>query len=172
MSLDLVLFIILGTMAIVSALGVIIRKNPITAAMLLVVHFIALSGLYLTLSAQFLAVIQMLIYAGAIMVLVVFVIMLLNLGREEPVSSGLRSREGLSIVLVMALGGILVFVFSRTLQAKTTGVDLQHRVANGSIESIGRALFTTYVFPFEMIALVLLAAVVGAVVLTKRHMEE
>jgi NADH-quinone oxidoreductase subunit J len=168
MTLELALFILLGAMALGSALAVVTRKNPIGAAMFLVMHFMALAGLYLTLSAQFMAAIQVLVYAGAIMVLVVFVIMLLNLGNEETLKERLSSREGLSVGLAMLLGGTLIFALTRVV---FNGPPAPAKiVANGTIEGVGRALFTTYVFPFEMISLVLLAAVVGAVVLTKRNL--
>lgn len=174
MSLELVFFLILGVMALASGIGVVTRRNPIAAGMLLIVHFIALSGLYLSLNAQFIAVIQMLVYAGAIMVLVVFVIMLLNLGADDPDSSRFTSRPALGVALSMMLGGALIFILARNLRpgSPTAQVtDQLARVNNGSIDALGKSLFTTYVFPFEMIALVLLAAVVGAVVLTKRHLQ-
>ena len=168
MTLEQVLFLVLGAMALGSALAVVTRKNPIGAAMFLVMHFMSLAGLYLTLSAQFMAAIQVLVYAGAIMVLVVFVIMLLNLGDEETLKERLTSREGLGVGLSMLLGGTLIFALTRVVHnAPAASSKL---VGNGTIEGVGKALFTTYVFPFEIISLVLLAAVVGAVVLTKRHL--
>ena len=123
---------------------------------------------YLTLHAQFMAAIQVLVYAGAIMVLVVFVIMLLNLGNEETLKERLTSREGLGVGLSMLLGGTLIFALTRVVHNAPAASSKV--VGNGTIEGVGRALFTTYVFPFEMISLVLLAAVVGAVVLTKRNL--
>ncbi len=169
MTLELTLFLIIGALALFSALAVVTRKNPISAAMFLVMHFMMLAGLYLTMSAQFMAAIQVLVYAGAIMVLVVFVIMLLNLGDEESLRGRLTSREGVAVGLSMVLGGILIYAITRSVypSAPTTST----LVSNGTIESVGRALFTTYVFPFEMVSLVLLAAVVGAVVLTKRNLQ-
>jgi len=168
MSADTILFYVFAALALITGLGVVTRKNPITGAMLLVAHFMMLAGLYLLLNAQFMAAIQVLVYAGAIMVLVVFVIMLLNLGREEKVTDRLRSREGIGVLLVMVLGGILIFAFSR---GSHEGTMLHaNAVQNGTIQGVAGALFTTYVFPFEMISLVLLAAAVGAVVLTKRKL--
>jgi NADH-quinone oxidoreductase subunit J len=169
MSLDQVLFAILALLAVFSGLMVITRKSPITAAMFLVMHFMSLSGLYLTLHAQFMAAIQVLVYAGAIMVLVVFVIMLLNLGREESLGKKVTTRESLGVALSMFLGGILIYAFTRTMHPQASPGS-QTAIANGTIEMVGKSLFTTYVFPFEMVSLVLLAAAVGAVVLTKRHL--
>lgn len=169
MSLELILFLILGALGVASAVGVIATRNPIAAAMSLVVHFIAQAGLYLSLNAMFMAAIQVLVYAGAIMVLFVFVIMLLNLGHEEKLRERFTSRQGIGIVLSLLLGAMLVFVITRaTFGSPPDGSDL---VANGSVQAIGTALFTTYVYPFEMVSLILLAAVVGAVVLAKRHVE-
>lgn len=169
MSLEPILFAILAVMAVVSALMVITRKSPISASMFLVMHFVTLGGLYLLLNAQFMAAIQILVYAGAIMVLVVFVIMLLNLGSEESLSEKMTSRESAGVLLSMLFGGALIFAIMQTSRPAVTKVR-PDAVANGTVEMVGQALFTTYVFPFEMVSLVLLAAAVGAVVLTKRHL--
>lgn len=168
MSIELTLFLILGIMAAASALAVITRKNPITASMFLVMHFISLAGLYLTLHAQFMAAIQILVYAGAIMVLVVFVIMLLNLGSEESLGDAITSRQGFGVAGAILLGSAIIFGLTRSSYGSPVNARF---IENGKIETIGKALFTTYVFPFEMISLVLLAAAVGAVVLTKRHID-
>lgn len=168
MSIELTLFLILGIMAVASALAVITRKNPISATMFLVMHFVTLSGLYLSLHAQFMAAIQILVYAGAIMVLVVFVIMLLNLGREESLSDTLTSRQGLGVAGSILLGAALIMALTRSTFG---GPVNDHALQNGTVEAIGKALFTSYVFPFEMVSLILLAAAVGAVVLTKRHLQ-
>ncbi len=170
MNLELALFIVLGLMAVVSALMVVSRRSPITATMFLVMHFITLGGLYLLLNAQFMAVIQILVYAGAIMVLVVFVIMLLNLGSEEALSEKVTKRESVSIMLSMLMGGGIVLAVTRAVFPHATD-KASAAVANGTIEAVGKALFTRYVFPFEMISLVLLAATVGAVVLTRRKVQ-
>ena len=169
MSLELILFIILGLMAVVAAGALIGARNPISSAMAMVVHFIALAGLYLTLHAQFMAAIQVLVYAGAIMVLVVFVIMLLNLGSDESFRDRLRSREAIGIATTLGIGlTIVVVVLRLTFGARPADERL---TATGTIDAVGKALFSDYVFPFEMVSLVLLAAVVGAVVLTKRRLE-
>jgi len=169
MTIELALYLILAIMAVVSALMVVTRKSPITATMYLVMHFITLGGLYLTLHAQFMAVIQVLVYAGAIMVLVVFVIMLLNLGNEESLRKKMTSRESLGVFFSILFGGALIWGISGSAHTKVTAS--ANALANGTIEGVGKALFTTYVFPFEMVSLVLLSAVVGAVVLTKRHLQ-
>lgn len=169
MSLEFALFAILALMSIVSALGLITARNPITSAMAMVVHFISLAGLYLTLHAQFMAAIQVLVYAGAIMVLVVFVIMLLNLGNEESLRGRLLSKEGVGIGAAILVGGTIIFAVYHTVFGARPEAD--KLTSTGTVEAIGRALFSDYVFPFEMVSLVLLAAVVGAVVLTKRNIQ-
>ena len=169
MSVEFALFAILALMAVVSALGLITARNPISSAMAMVVHFIALAGLYLTLHAQFMAAIQVLVYAGAIMVLVVFVIMLLNLGNEETLRGRFASKESLGIGAALLVGGTIIFAVYHSVFGVRP--EAEKLTSSGTIEAVGKALFTDYVFPFEMVSLVLLAAVVGAVVLTKRHLE-
>lgn len=168
MNIESILFFILGALSVASAVGVIMVRNPIGSAMSLVIHFIALAGLYLSLNALFMAAIQVLVYAGAIMVLVVFVIMLLNLGHEEKLREKLFSKQGLGVALSLLVGAGLVFAISRV----TFGAPSEQGLPpGGSVEAIGTALFTDYIYPFEMVSLILLAAVVGAVVLAKHHME-
>lgn len=169
MSLEFGLFVILAIMAVVAALGLISARSPITSAMAMVVHFMALAGLYLTLHAQFMAAIQVLVYAGAIMVLVVFVIMLLNLGDEQSLRERFATREGAGIVAAIFIGGSIIYAVSHSVFATRPAAD--RLTAGGTVDAVGAALFTDYVFPFEMVSLVLLAAVVGAVVLTKRKLE-
>jgi NADH-quinone oxidoreductase subunit J len=171
MSFELIFFFVLGVLGIASAVGVILFRNPIASAMSLVVHFISLAGLYLSLNALFMAAIQVLIYAGAIMVLVVFVIMLLNLGHEEKVRERLFSRQTFGVLLTMLFGGGLIYVLSRVIYGGGSGAAPVGGMESGSVQAIGKALFTEYVYPFEMVSLILLAAVVGAVVLAKAKVD-
>ena len=168
MSLEVLLFFILSIGAIASGVAMVTRRNPVTAAMMLVLHFFMLSGLYLTLNAQFMAVIQILVYAGAIMVLVVFVIMLLNLGKEENLREKFSPRKAIGTVLAAALIIQLLSVF---LAKPTKYTALSEKsVELGTVEAIGMVLFTDYLFPFEAVSLLLLAAVIGAVILSKRKL--
>lgn len=169
MSLQVMLFLLFGIGAIATAIGTVTRRNPVAAAVNLITHFLMLAGLYLTLEAQFLAALQILVYAGAIMVLVVFVIMLLNLGNEEALREQFTSRKviGIAVALLFLLQiGILV-------NARPTGAVRLAPTASalGTAENIGQILFTQYLFPFEAISLLLLAALVGAVILAKRKVE-
>ena len=169
MSLQVILFLLLGIGAIATGIGTVTRRNPVAAAMNLITHFFMLSGLYLTLQAQFIAVVQVIVYAGAIMVLVVFVIMLLNLGKE-----GLEEKFNMRKLIGVSLAGVLVVqMFSiLILQKPSAFTQLSSKaVVLGTTESIGDVLFKSYLFPFEVISLLLLAALIGAVILAKRKIE-
>ena len=167
--LQVLLFIILGIGAIATAVGTITRRNPVSSAMNLIAHFFMLSGLYLTLQAQFVAVVQVLVYAGAIMVLVVFVIMLLNIGKEE------NTKEKFSPIKLMGLAFAASFVLMMVIVFNSTaGMHNQlpaSAITLGTTENIGNVLFGQYLFPFEVISLLLLSALIGAVVLAKRKIE-
>ena len=149
---------------------VITRRNPVISALFLILNFFCLAGLYLTLNAQFIAVIQVLVYAGAIMVLFLFVIMLLNLGDEERLKEKLSFKRifaaGLSFGLLLELVYIAGFI-----DVPMPAGDFSKGVEIGTVEYIGEELFTTYLFPFEITSVLLLAAMVGAVVLAKRKMD-
>lgn len=170
MNLDVILFALFAIGAVASAVFTITRRNPVAAAMSLIGHFFMLAGLYLTLHAQFVAVVQVLVYAGAIMVLVVFVIMLLNLGNEKQLTERVSVRTTIG-TLVAALFAMQVVT---SLLARPTGLhNLDAKATEiGATAGIGNALFTTYIFPFEAVSILLLAALIGAVILAKRHLQE
>ncbi|MES2767405.1 MAG: NADH-quinone oxidoreductase subunit J [Bacteroidota bacterium] len=167
MNINTIAFIILALGAIATGILTITRRSPVASAMWLITHFFTLSGLYLTLKAQFVAVIQILVYAGAIMVLVVFVIMLLNLGKDSERSATFDIRKAIGIFVVFAFAIMLGSVFI----TQHSGYSALNESAGkiGTVESIGTVLFKDYIFPFEAISLLLLAAVVGAVILAKRR---
>ena len=166
MSLEFILFIVLGVLGIASGLVTITSKNPVVSAMALVFHFFMLAGLYLNMHAQFLAVLQVLVYAGAIMVLVIFVIMLLNLGDEE------KLKEKLSIkTFIAVLFGLVLLIQFVVLFLTTSGNSGLKQSNIRSVEMIGNELFTNYLFPFEAISLLLLAAIIGSVILAKRKVD-
>ena len=162
-------FILCGLLAVASAIVTITARNPITAALSLVFHFFMLAGLYLTLNAQFIAVVQVLVYAGAIMVLVVFVIMLLNIGKEEKALIKANIRVFLSVVFSGLLIIILTSVFLSANNAKS-GLSA-NSIYQGTVQQIGNELFRNYLFPFEAVSLLLLVAIVGAVILAKRKID-
>lgn len=160
----------LSIVFVASALMVITRRNPVFATLYLILNFFCLAGIYLTLHAQFIAVIQVLVYAGAIMVLFLFVIMLLNLGDEQRLTEKMSARKifaaGLSFGLLMEVIYIVGF-----FDVGLPPGDLQKGIDIGTVEYIGKQLFTTYLFPFEVTSILLLAAIVGAVVLAKKKIE-
>jgi NADH-quinone oxidoreductase subunit J len=159
-------FVVLGLMAVLSALVVVVHRNPVVSALALAFNLIAVAGFYLVMDAQFLALLQVIVYAGAIMVLILFVIMLLNLRQE------LRGRESgvvqrvLGPLLAIALGVLLV----RALWRSIDGAFSPPSPEFGTVASVGRELFSTFFYPFEAISLMLVAAMVGAVLLAKRRL--
>lgn len=169
MSLTVILFAILAISAIASGVMTITRRNPVSAAMFLVLHFFALAGMYLTLQAQLLAALQILVYAGAIMVLVLFVIMLLNLGDEKQLTEKFSTRS----IVALAFGGVLCLQLASVFLAHPTPyTELSEQAGSiGSVETVGKTLFSSFIFPFEAISLLLLAAIVGAILLAKRRLD-
>lgn len=146
------------------------RRSPVMSALYLILNFFALAGLYLTLHAQFIAVIQILVYAGAIMVLFLFVIMLLNLGDEKKLNEKISYKKitaaGLSFGLLMELLYIVSYAKS---DLPLTHIERATEI--GTVEYVGKALFTDFLFPFEVTSILLLAAIIGAVVLAKKKMD-
>lgn len=169
----LTFFWIFGGIAMVSALLCITRRNPVASALWLVVTLFALAAMFVLLDAQFLAALQVLVYAGAIMVLFLFVIMLLNLGRPGP--TDIKGPIGLALAAVLA---VLLLVELRVLgQAPPpdaiqlpAGTVAEMQVRQGMVGAVANPLFEAYLIPFEIASLLLLAAIVGAVVLAKRKL--
>ncbi|TVQ67056.1 MAG: NADH-quinone oxidoreductase subunit J [Balneolaceae bacterium] len=158
-------FVLLSVLAIASALGMILSKNTVNSALLLVLNLITISGIYLLLQAQFIALIQILVYAGAIMVLFLFVIMLLNLQDEETFFDRLRVKY----IVAFLLG---VIVFGQILYSIGGVTDLLPEISDqmifvGTVEALGDVLYTDFLFVFEMTAILLTAAVVGAIMIAQ-----
>lgn len=161
-----VLFALLAGLAVTSGLGVVLNRRPLYAALSLVVNMLSLAVIFLLLSAQFLAAVQIIVYAGAVMVLFVFVITLLNPGADETLvhdrrQVGLVAGLGLAFTVIAAIG------FVGAGQAFGGSNDLGSGVTLGSIQSVGRALYTDFAYPFEATSLVLVVAAVGAVYLSR-----
>lgn len=168
-------FYAFAILAVVSALITITRRNPVVAAVWLVASFFAVAACYVMLSATFLAAIQVLVYAGAIMVLFVFVIMVLDVDEAGLAEHKRPSRIGrIGYYGAVTLGvGFLLWVLAGTLARLFTspGADLTAMPDFGSAKSIGRELFTDYLFAFEGISMLLMAAVIGAVVVARSRKE-
>jgi NADH-quinone oxidoreductase subunit J len=160
-----ILFYLAAALAVVGALGVVLQRTPVYSALWLIVVLCALAGIYLLLGAEFMAMIQVIVYAGAIMVLFVMVIMLLNAGREEP---GDRSRMArwLGAPLVAVFIVMLITVIWRQYPPELSRWAFP---AEGGPAAIGRELFRNYVLAFEVTAVLILVALVGAVMLAKKQ---
>ena len=158
-------FILLAVLAIASALGMILTKNTVNSALLLVLNLLSVAGVYLLLQAQFLALIQVLVYAGAIMVLFLFVIMLLNLDEEESFFDKIRVKY----IVAFLLG---VVIFGQILYSLGGVADFLPEISEemqyvGTVEALGDVLYTDFLFAFEMTAILLTAAVVGAIMIAQ-----
>ena len=160
-----ILFWLLTVMAISCALGVILSRNPINSVLFLIATFFSISGHYILMNAQFLAIVNIIVYAGAIMVLFLFVIMLMNLNADvEPQKSRLVQFAGI------LSGGILFLVILAALRETTTrGVLEKTSTDIGLIKNLGRTLFTKYVLPFEISSVLFLSAMIGAMVIGKKE---
>lgn len=167
MSVIQILFWFLSVLAIGAAVLMVASKNPVHSILWLIITFFAISGHYILLNAQFLAIVNIIVYAGAIMVLFLFVVMLMNLNAEtEPpqkskylLYSGVIAGASLMLVIVAALKKGTIG--SQLVQMKDGDV--------GLINNLGRTLFTDYVFPFEISSILFLSAMIGAVVISKRE---
>ncbi|MCI5064159.1 NADH-quinone oxidoreductase subunit J [bacterium] len=155
-------FVILSALLIASAVGVILFRNPIHSALCLVVNLVGVACVFAALEAHFLAVVQVIVYAGAIMVLVVFVLMLLNSKTEERTLSGV-----IQLVLSGIIGGCLVSVVGPFIIEQWPIVAREEPPISGSVEALGKVLYTDYIFPFETAGFLVMAALVAAAMLAK-----
>ena len=167
---QLLIFSAFSIGAVVSALLMVTNKRPVRAAMSLVATMSFLAGLYALLDAHLIAVLQLIVYAGAIMVLFLFVIMLLNLEEKE-------GKLGGNVILLQALGvvvvGLLLVTMVSLFQANGSLAALGNvDEAFGTTKAVGKMLFTEYLLPFEIASVLLLAAIVGAVILAKRRIDD
>jgi len=161
-----ILFYIFGGLTVATALGVVFFRNPISSAASLVLSFFGIAALYAMLNAHFLAVIQVLVYAGAIMVLFIFVIMLLNLQADE-----LHEKPFPKIYLLLTGLVLLAFLFAfAQLFQSAQWIFPPISESFGSIKAVGRLLFTEYLVPFEYSSILLLVAVIAGVVLAKKEL--
>ncbi len=165
MSLVEITFLILSFIAIGSALMTVLSKNPIHSAIYLLICFSSIAGHYLLLNAQFLFIVHIIVYSGAIMVLFLTTLMLLNLNEETEQHKPAMARLG-ALVAAIILGLVLVAAVSKTstlMPMNNTTVDI------GSIKALGKVLMDEYFYPFEFISILLLSAMVGVVLLTKKE---
>jgi NADH-quinone oxidoreductase subunit J len=159
---ETVLFILFGAVAVCGAIMVVTRKHPMASALYLILTLFAVAALFVLRQAHFLAAIQVIVYAGAVVVLFVFVIMLINVPEDRlPVERATTMR----VLGVLAAG---IFILESALLARRHGMPKSPAAEVGTVEAVGRALFIDYLLAFEITSVLLLAAVIGAIALAKR----
>jgi NADH-quinone oxidoreductase subunit J len=166
----LVAFYILGIVSVLGALTLVLVPSPVYCALALVASFFAMGAIFILLNQEFVAAIQILVYAGAIMVLFLFVIMLLNLRSGEPFAVRWNLRRVVGVAIVLGILSQLVAVFSAPAAklGPSGGYPIERIMKEGAVQIVGDLLFTQYVLPFEVISVLLMVAVIGAVLLAKR----
>lgn len=165
MSLSLLVFMVLAALAVLGALSLILQRHPIHSALSLIVVMVALAGLYLLLGAEFVAAVQIIVYGGAIMVLFIFVIMLLNAGAEE--RTNLSKLAGFPGVLLAV--ALMIFIAFTLYHSNAPVLAEAHSGAMASTRTLSTMLFTEFVFPFELTSFLILVAIIGALVLAQRE---
>ena len=165
MNISEILFYFLSAMALGSAIMVVVSKNAVHSVLWLIITFFAISGHYILMNAQFLGIVNLIVYAGAIMVLFLFVIMLMNLNADiEP-----KKNRWLKMAGIIAGGCLLLVLVAALKNAEIRGQHAQFNEGSiGLIENLGQLLFTEYVVPFEISSILFLSAMVGAVVIGKK----
>lgn len=159
------IFIFLSLLTLVSALVVVFSRNPMYSVLSLIACFFSIAGHYVLLSAQFLAIVHLIVYAGAIMVLFLFVVMLLNLNAEtEPVKS-----NKLRIAATVSAGLLLLTILATLKSAIPDSFGIPAQSMMGSVQQVGQRLFTDFLLPFEVSSILFLSAMIGAVVLAKKE---
>ena len=164
---NVIVFLIFAIVAVVAAINLVVQTHPISSALSLIGVMASLAVLYLLLGAEFLAAAQLIVYAGAIMVLFVFVIMLLNAGAENTKGIGSRAKY-FGIPLLIAFLGLLSFVIQALLPKLG---DVAFGVFHAGPAEIGRSLFTDYLLPFEVVSVLILIALLGAIVLARKEID-
>ncbi len=161
-----IISIILGSLTLASALLVVFSKHPVRSVIYLVVTFFFITSMYIMMNAQFLAIVNMIVYAGAIMVLFLFVLMLLNLNKEaEPVTT-----KGSQLAAFIAGGSLFLVLITALKDTLTLGQTYRaHNDQIGLVKQLGNLLFTKYLVAFEITSILFIAAMVGAILLAKRE---
>ena len=166
---ELILFSLFALVAVVCAVNMVLQSHPISSALSLVGVMGSLAVLYLLLGGEFIAMVQIIVYAGAVMVLFIFVIMLLNAGSEEVLKNRSLVAHLIGVPAILVLAGILVFFVQRGFpgmgNVKFGDFD------GGSARAVGMSLFTDYLLPFEVTSVLILIAIIGAVVLARKEMD-
>jgi NADH-quinone oxidoreductase subunit J len=166
---EALIFCVLGAITLVSAFFVIVLRRPIHNVLFMILTMIGFAGLFILLQAEFVAMVQLIVYAGAVMVLFLFVIMLLNLDELTLPDDPRSFRWWIGIGLALTLAVLLFPVLKAFIPVHGAGASTAAKAAVSNTAIIGRQLFTTYLLPFEIASVLLLAAIIGAVVLVKKR---
>ena len=171
MSADLIVFWVSAPICVGSAIAMLFEKNAVHAALLLIINFFTIAVFYLVLDAPFLFAVQIIVYAGAIMVLFLFVIMLLGVDRDEELTERLRWQRPAAVLMGIGVFAELVFAIRAGVGFSTNGVRAFAETANrgGNTQALARSLFRSYFFPFEATSILLIVAAVAAMVLAHRQ---
>ena len=164
MSITTIAFFLLAALSVVAAFMMVMSKSPVHSILWLIVVFFSISGHYVLMNAQFLAIVNIIVYAGAIMVLFLFVVMLMNLNVEsEPLKNYRMQLAG-----VISGGSLLLVLLSALMKVQAQPVQLKDGDV-GLIKQLGHALFSSYVLPFELSSVLFLSAMIGAVIIAKKE---
>jgi len=166
MTITFLLFAAMALVALIGAVGVVFSRNAVHGALYLLLNFVAIAGMYILLGAQFLGVVQVIVYAGAIIVMFLFVVMLIG-GRTSNIRSESRKYARI-VVVILAAAFLLAMVF---VIGQSIPVDVVSKGAptDGSVQAIGSVLYTSYILPFELASILLLAGMLGGVVLARSY---
>lgn len=167
---QLLMFYILGFCAVTSALLMVTNKKPVSVAMYLILTMFCLAGIYVLLDAHLIAALQIIVYAGAIMVLFLFVIMLLNIEQKEGKKAA--NKIFYQFFGILAVGSVFVLAAALAGTASPPAGTADALSEFGTVEGVGKLLFSTFLLPFEIASMLLLAAIVGAVILAKRRIDD
>ncbi len=168
MNLETIIFYLFATLSVFAAVRVITARNPVHAALFLVMAFFSMAGIWLLLEAEFLAITLVLVYVGAVMVLFLFVVMMLDVDLVQ-LREGFWRWFPFGIALALAIVGEMVWVLGGRQTAETGSNVVKHAANYSNTKELGRLLYTDYVYPFELAAVLLLIAIVAAIALTLRH---
>ena len=171
MSLEFVLFIVFSAVSVSSGILMVTRINPVLAALFLIVNFASLAGLYLLLNAQFIAIAQVIVYAGAIMVFFLFVIMLINPDLEKKFMEQKPKFKIFAVFVSLLVFVQIAYIIFFSQPSEDVSREVAASIEAGTVEQIGRDLFTKYILPFEAVGYLLLAAAIGALVLAKKKLK-
>jgi len=165
-----IVFIVAGLVSIVASLLMVTRRNPVHSALWLIVAFFSIAIIYISLNAQFIAVAQVIVYAGAIMMLILFVIMLIHLESEQELTGKITGAKIIaSFITVILFLEIVAAVLSFRVTGKRGPFTTEILDGFGNVRSVGMVLYGRYMFPFEIASILLLIGIVGAVILSKRR---